>query len=86
MTDFDQRALRTAECWLVICAERGHWCSPDNRVDMEVAAELVGLSHGRLRNLISSGAGPPSYRLGGGGHRRTVRLLDLAEWLESRRD
>lgn len=81
--DLRTRALTTAQVLLEAAEQRGMWVSPDNRVGLQDAAALVGVSHGSLRNRIAEGKGPKTYRFGGGGHRQTVRVLELAEWLES---
>ncbi len=74
-----------AQVLLAAAREAGFWISSDSRVGLRDAATLLGLSHGHLRNIISEGKGPPTYRLGGAGHRVSVHLLDLAEFRESRR-
>lgn len=74
-----------AEVLFKAARDAGFWISPDLRVGLRDAARLLGLSPGHLRNLVSEGKGPPTYRLGGAGHRVTVHLFDLAEWRESRR-
>lgn len=60
--------------------------TPDKRIGLDDAAWLVGWSVGHMQNVISRGDGPHTYRIGGHGHRRTVKLRDLAEWMELRRD
>lgn len=62
----------------------GFWVSADSRIGMQDAATLVGMAHGSLRNAVREGRGPHIYRIGGGGHKATISLLDLAEWIESR--
>ncbi|MGL6160443.1 helix-turn-helix transcriptional regulator [Microbulbifer sp.] len=80
------RALATARLWAEAARERGWWISPDSRVGLRTAADLMGLSYGTVRNLVSEGKFAPTYRIGGGGHQKTVRLLELAEWLEQKRE
>lgn len=67
------------------CRESGAFISGDGRIGEEVAAELLGLAPGTLANRRSEGAAPPHYRLGGGGHRVTYNLSDLAAWIEAMR-
>lgn len=59
------------------------WISGDGRIGEQDAAKLLGWSPDSLRNARTEKAGPRSYRLGGGGHRVTYRLMDLAKWIES---
>ncbi|QHE85888.1 hypothetical protein [Hydrogenophaga sp. BPS33] len=75
----------TAQVLLGAAREQGLWLSGDLRVGLRDAAGLIGMGEGSLRNLITQGKGPATYKLGGGGHQRTVRIIDLATWLESRR-
>lgn len=78
------RAARLAQILLDATGAAEVWVSPDGRVGLKDAAWLAGVTHGHLRNRISEGKGPPTYG-GGHGHLRTVRLFDLALWLESSR-
>lgn len=67
------------------CRESGAFISGDGRIGEEVAAELLGVASGTLARRRTEGTGPPSYRLGGGGHRVTYHLDDLAAWIEAAR-
>lgn len=67
------------------CRESGAYVTGDGRIGEEVAAQLLGFAAGTLANRRSEGTGPPSYKLGGGGHRVTYRLSDLAAWIEAMR-
>lgn len=82
----NDRTLATARLWAEAARDRGWWISPDQRVGLRTAAALLGMSYGGFRNLLAEGNGPATYRLGGGGHQKTVRLLELAEWLEGKRE
>jgi hypothetical protein len=86
MTEPDDHAVATAELLHAEALARGYWVSGDLRIGLDDAARLIGQSPGGLRNQVTDGTGPPTYRLGGAGHKRTVRILELAEWIESRRD
>lgn len=77
---------RLAETCLDAMLQRQAWISADLRIGLEDAAWFAGYSLGSFRNLLTEGKGPATYRLGGGGHKRTIRIRDLAEWIESRRD
>lgn len=79
------RAEAAAQVFLRVATEAGIPVTPDHRVALAHAAQLVGLASGSMRNLVSSGDGPPTYRLGIRGHRVTVSLIDLAIWRETRR-
>jgi excisionase family DNA binding protein len=46
---------------------------------VEQAADYLSLAPKTLRNMLSAGRGPRSYRLGG---RRRFRLADLDSWAE----
>ena len=65
--------------------ESGDWISGDGRVGEMVAAGLLGLAPGTLKNRRSEGTAPPYYQLGGGGSRVTYALFDLATWIEGTR-
>jgi hypothetical protein len=78
------RADAASQVLLKLAQDAGFWVSPDGRIGLRDAATLLGLSPGTLRNLCAADDGPPTYRLGGHGHRVTVGLIDLAAWRESR--
>lgn len=65
--------------------ESGEWMSADGRVTEHVAGALLGLADGSLANKRIEGDAPPHYRLGGGGHRVTYNLYDLAVFIERKR-
>jgi hypothetical protein len=67
------------------CRESGTWLSGDRRVGEDAAAVLLGLAPGTLANRRAEGTGPPHYRLGGGGHRVTYNLHELAAWVAGHR-
>lgn len=85
-TTENNRALATSQLWRDWCGEHGHWISPDLRVSLRTAAALLGMQYGGFRNLLTRGEGPPTYKIGGAGCQRTISLLSLAEWRESRRE
>jgi len=60
--------------------------SGDMRVSESDAATLLGLHPGSLKNLRSEGCGPVAYRTPMNGSRWSYRLLDLARWIEERRE
>jgi len=82
MTDLD-RIEATRAALDAACREAGAWVSGDGRVGEETAAELLGIAPGTLANRRANGSAPRHYRLGGGGHRITYAVLDLAVWIES---
>ena len=81
-----ERAEATADLLLAVAREREFWISGDGRVGESDAAALLGWSPDSLRNARGEGRGPPSYRIGGGGHRVTYRITDIAVWLEGQRE
>ena len=84
--NFEQRVERQAQTLLQALQDSGRHVTPDLRVSVDDCAWLIGWKPSYLRNVLSRGHGPRSYRLGGCGHRRTVKLVDLAEWMELRGD
>ena len=71
--------------WLSAAAhDAAFWISGDGRIGERDAATLLGWSESSLRNARTEGRGPRFYRLGGGGHRVTYRIPDLAQWIETR--
>lgn len=60
--------------------------SADQRVSESDAALLVGMQPGTLKNLRTEGTAPPNYRAPVGGSRISYRVLDLAEWIERKRE
>lgn len=72
------------QLYFAIAKDNGWWISYDFRIGLKDAASMLGISYGHLRNLIAQGKGPRVCQLGGGGHRVTVKLRALAEWVESR--
>lgn len=81
--DLQQRISATVtrlEAW---CAEHGRWVSPDKRVREDVAAEILGMAPGTMRNRRAALAPVlPCYQVSG---RVTYRLDDLAALVESSR-
>ncbi len=73
-----------AERFLAEVLKRETWISANNRIGTRDAARLVGITPGHMRNLISQGRGPVQSGPGGG-HKKTVSLLDLAEWEDLKR-
>lgn len=67
------------------CRESGAWISGDGRIGEADAAALLGFSPGSMANMRAEGKAPSHFKLGGGGHRVSYRLRDLAEWIEARR-
>lgn len=80
--DLHERTSRTSQVLLAAAESMGIWVSPDLRVGLDDAAKLLGMSpKGFKKRLPESGI--RIYRVGGGrGHKRSVRILDVAHWLE----
>jgi hypothetical protein len=67
-------------------AQEAHmFASGDGRVS-EADAAVVRLCAKYLRQLRSEGKGPPAYSLGLNGCRVSYRFVDIAQWIEARRD
>lgn len=80
MTPEDLVYIRvSAQAFLDEAIKRKYWISANNRVGTPDAARLAGVSPGHMRNMISQGKGPVQSGPGGG-FKKTVSLLDLAEW------
>lgn len=60
--------------------------SADMRVSEMDAAKLVGYAPGSFKNLRNEGKGPVYYNRAVAGSRVSYRLMDLAAWLEERRE
>lgn len=81
--DSAARAEATAQVLLLAAKDAGHWLSPDLRVGIDDAATLVGMTPKSFKNRLAKPPALRVYQLGGRGHKRSVRLADLAEWIES---
>ncbi|GGD40692.1 hypothetical protein [Pseudoxanthomonas indica] len=84
MTTHPHQALAEATALVLLQAaqEAGYWISADLRIGIDDAAALVGMTPASFKNRIA-GTAFPVYNLGGRGHKRSVRIADLANWLES---
>lgn len=66
--------------------ESGAWITGDGRISEQTAGELLGMGPRTLSDKRQEGDSPKYYHLGGGGgHRITYSLYDLAVWIESKR-
>lgn len=80
--DLHERSERTAQVLLAAARDARFWVSPDNRVGVDDGAKLIGMTaRGFKKRLPESGI--LVYQLGGGGHKRSIRIYDLALWMES---
>ncbi len=79
----DTRTETTRMALLAACQERGHCVSGDGRVPETVAAELLGVAFGTMRNWRTALAGPPYFRIRG---RIYYRIVDLALFVEGGRE
>lgn len=81
-----QRAARTAEVLLHAAQSTvGIWISPDLRIGVDDCAKVLGMAPAGFRKRLPA-SGIRVYRVGGKGHKRTIRIFDLALWLESESD
>lgn len=77
-----RRAEETAQLWLVAARDARFWVSSDLRIGVDDGAKLVGMSSkGFAKRLPSTGI--LVYQVGGGRHKRSIKIYDLALWLES---
>lgn len=60
--------------------------SADMRVGEKDAAKMVGYAPGSFKNLRSEGKGPIYYNRPVAGSKISYRLMDLATWIEKRRE
>jgi hypothetical protein len=80
--------IRIAACVVSLesaARSAGHAITPDLRVSESVAAELLGIAAGTLRNWRSSTGNVPYHRIGGRFGRVTYKLIDLANVIEKSR-
>ncbi|TWI12710.1 helix-turn-helix transcriptional regulator [Aerolutibacter ruishenii] len=82
----DGRADATTELILAEIRRAGYWISGDGRIGEGDLATILGMAAGALANRRREGKAPPSYALGGGGHRVTYRVTEVAQWLEAHRN
>lgn len=83
---YEERVANTLAIFENAIRGAGCWISGDGRVGEKDAAALIGWSVDHLRSERQAGRGPPSYRIGGGGHRVSYRLSDLAQWVEDQKN
>ena len=84
--DLDRRAMDTAKVLLAVIEKNALVMSADQRVSEVDAARLIGMEAGSLKNLRTEGGAPPNYRVPVNGHRISYRVLDLALWIEGKRE
>lgn len=77
-----RRAEETAQLWLAAARDAGFWVSSDNRIGVDDAAKLLGMSSKGFNKRLA-GSDLLIYPAGGGRHKRTIKIYDLALWLES---
>lgn len=84
--ELDGGATRTAETLHAAARAASYWVSGDGRIGEADLASLLGLTPASLANKRREGSAPPAFNLGGGGHRVTYRIDDVARWIEAHRD
>ncbi|SDJ10673.1 hypothetical protein [Billgrantia gudaonensis] len=82
----EKRAEQTAVQLREACERDGVYLTADDRVAEESAAALIGMAAGSLKNCRQLGNGPDYYRCPAGGSRISYRLIDIAYWIENRRE
>jgi hypothetical protein len=85
-TTLDRRAIDTAKVLLAVVEKNAIVMSADQRVSEVDAARLIGMEPASLKNLRTEGGAPPNYRVPVGGQRVSYRVLDLALWIEGKRE
>ncbi|HZF97724.1 MAG TPA: hypothetical protein VEY92_05695 [Pseudoxanthomonas sp.] len=68
-----------------VAQQNRYWMSGDGRIGERDLEQILNWSPGALKNKRGQGSAPPYYRVGGGGHQVTYRLIDVALWLEEQR-
>jgi hypothetical protein len=83
MTDLDERVDQTHRAIRDAFERHRYWISSDGleRVGERDIETAFSWYEGKLRDLRRNGFGPRAY-FGGGGHKVTYRLRDLAAWIE----
>ncbi|VWX63182.1 conserved hypothetical protein [Burkholderiales bacterium 8X] len=87
-TEEKQRLVENTMRMIFKSATDSHvFISADQRVSEKDAAVLLGYKHpGSLKNLRQAGQAPIHYLRPVNGSRVSYRLMDLAAWLEERRE
>lgn len=85
-TEAAARIAATAAALEAAARAAGMWLTADLRIGEVDAAEMIGLAAPTLANRRAAGTAPPHYRIGGGGHRVSYRLNDLARFIEFLRE
>lgn len=87
LTEERQRLIESTMRMILKAATDQHMVmSADMRVGEKDAATLLGYVQGSLRNLRQMGQAPTSYQRPVNGARISYRLMDLACWIEERRE
>lgn len=66
--------------------EASMFISGDGRISESNMAMLIGYSPGHLKQLRTTGRGPPAYRLGLNGCRVSYSIAEVAAWIEEQRE
>ncbi|MFM9427330.1 hypothetical protein RCH10_003786 [Variovorax sp. GrIS 2.14] len=83
--EFQQLVESTMAMLLRAAQDRKVVMTADMRVSETEAAGLLGYAPGSLKNKRQAGKGPVHYDRAVNGSRVSYRLMDLALWLESKR-
>ena len=89
MTDPQERVAVTLGLLVQAAREAGYSISGDLRVSEQHAALLMGCAPDTLakkRKVGRADSAPKAYKIGLGGCRVSYKLLDIALFIESRRD
>jgi hypothetical protein len=84
--DLHERTERTAALLLSAAQSKPHmWISDDLRIGVDDAAKILGMKPSGFRKRLPE-SGIRVYRIGGQGHKRSLRIFDLAAWIERESD
>lgn len=83
---FDDRVKATARLLLETAQENDMHVTLDNRITVSDAADILGYERRSLLNAIREGRGPRAYSIGLKSSRKTLRIWDIAHWMELNSD
>lgn len=82
-----QNLIESTMAMLLEAVKRGGIAiSADMRVGERDAAKMMGYAPGSLKNIRGEGKGPIYYNRPVEGSKISYRLMDLAMWIEERRE
>lgn len=79
----ENRVKETAARLEEAVKNKGYYITADGRVSEEVAAELIGIAFGTLKNWRHSGKAPRHYKKPVSRCGSSYKIIDIAQWLEN---